>query len=134
VIFQVTSAGRLFGYRFYQSNVVLQPHWAVIGVNDPVAVLSVHHAKYVAQSVDGWQQVWIRPTVKLVPGVNYRLAVLFPQGNYFRQNNGLTASPVTHNGISFIQSFQTTSLEPITAGVTINLNANGVDVLFQSDT
>lgn len=75
---------------------------------------------------NNWLQCWIRPVLTL-PADQYQVAVLV-NTDYQRTNTAL-ASPVTHNGITFKHSWQTTSVYPPGATLTLNTNANGVDIL-----
>lgn len=93
------------------------------GINQPT--ISFNHA--FTPTVDWWQ-AWIRPRFKMTAGVEYRFAVL-NFSSYGRTNSALV-SPVTHNQMQFVQSFQSTASMVETASLTMNNNANGSDLLF----
>jgi hypothetical protein len=58
---------------------------------------------------------------------------MFLPGGYFRTNNALVGGAVTNNGITLIQGWQSTALFPFNTSLTLNANANAVDILFQPD-
>jgi hypothetical protein len=61
------------------------------------------------------------------------LGAMFLPGGYFRTNNALVGGAVTNNGITLIQGWQSTALFPFNTSLTLNANANAVDILFQPD-
>jgi hypothetical protein len=132
VTFNVAVAGRLFGFRAYLLTGVFAPAWGVLWDTTTGSIVYARH--FFQQSVAPgpiWYQQWMRPTLRMVLGHNYRLAVLMG-GQYARQNAALVG-PVTHTNIQFVNSFQSTAIEPHQATIVTNTNANGVDVLFQPD-
>ena len=106
--------------------------WALLW--DNTALHGVCSAMFFDETVPAtfWQQVWIRPVRRVVVGDTYKLAVL-ATGQFFRTTNALGAGQVTNNGIGFQNGFQSTSIDPTSVALTLNTNANGVDVLFVAD-
>lgn len=127
-------AGRVAGFRFY-----------VPTGNDGAMRCSLwdfplttqHRAAWARERSDtsgpGWQQVWFPKWLRVtLDPFEYRVAVLFPSGGFFRNNTVLGGS-VVHNNIRYVASFQSTSLVPELAAISTNTNANAVDVLFYPD-
>lgn len=85
-----------------------------------------------AAATPKWHHLWFGKPIRIVVGDTYRLAAVFVGGGFYRTNAALT-SPVTRNGIQFLNSWQTTSLDIGNAILTTNTNANALDVLFQAD-
>jgi hypothetical protein len=84
-------------------------------------------------SPNDWSQTWLRPWLRIDTSHTYYVMQQFSVGLYFRNTNALAGGPVTRNGITFQQSFQTTQLYPLKTAPTLNSNANAIDVLFQAD-
>jgi hypothetical protein len=90
------------------------------------------HFKMATAAVDQWNQCFFNPWFRVEIDREYYLAVLYPLGNFFRQNSVLTSS-VRHNNIDFVHGFQSTSLGIADATITENTNANAVDIIFYPD-
>jgi hypothetical protein len=80
----------------------------------------------------GFHNLWFGKPFRITVGDTYRLGVLYVGGGFYRTNSAL-ASAVTRNGITFVSSFQLTTLDLANATTTDNTNANAVDVLFLPD-
>jgi hypothetical protein len=52
------------------------------------------------------------------------------QYSAFGRQTGALASPITRGHITFLESFQSTAIDPVSSLSTFNTNANGVDALF----
>lgn len=128
VTFEVTERKKLQGFRLYTNpQTDVNNHWALLwDMNTP---LWCARSWYPLNSNNGafWFQTWVTSRIFLETTSTYRLAVLL-HTQYFRQNTALV-TPVTHNGITYIGSFQTTSIDPTLATISGNTNANGVDIL-----
>lgn len=79
----------------------------------------------------GWRQAWIHPTYRVNTSLTYRLIIAVI--SYYYRNVGGLSSPVTRNGIKFMNSFVSTNLSPIAVPPTTTSDTNAVDVLFQPD-
>lgn len=132
ITFWITVPGRIFGFREYVVAGQDGNSRVFLWTPEPITQRSYVFRPRVT-GANGWQQCWIQPTYRPPINTDLRLAVLYPAGQYFRQVNALSPSPITRNGIQFRQGWQTTSLVPETATLTTNLNANGIDILFQPD-
>lgn len=130
--FQVAGAGRLFGLRAYYSNPDQTPTVGIVW--DTASHLPIAAGLFWqgAAPATGWLQCWLRPTRRLVTSHSYRMAVLMPT-RYFRSTTAIPGGGVTQNGITLIESFQSTSISPAFNPPTANANRNGVDILFQAD-
>ncbi len=130
--FQLGRTGRIAGMRQWVESGVSSVRWGLIWNSTTGKLLTVAAFRSdVALPVNAWYQTWFRPWVRINTSDNYRIAVLMYTG-YHRTGAALVV-PVTHNGVQFISSFQTTALDPVAAAITTNTNANGVDILFQQD-
>lgn len=129
--FQVTHAGRLFGASIYMEVGSALPRWLLVWNFTTSKIVSAYKFRDDVTPKTGWMNSWIRPTVRLNTSDTFRVAVL-KNTSYRRTLNALT-SPVTHGNIKFINGFSTSTLNPILASFATAPNANGVDVLYQSD-
>jgi len=136
VDFELLVPGRIAGFRLYQQAGNSGTHFAAL-MN--LQVLPVGQLQAIAKFEDngapstGWYQAWFHPWFRPQTNQDYRLAVYFGFSGFFRQNNALAAGDVAHNGISFINSWQSTALGIFSAAPTTNKNANAIDILFQPD-
>jgi hypothetical protein len=133
--FEVLVAGRINGFRLYRQAADSSTHYALLfGLQVQPGRLWVAKA-FVddTAAASGWQNAWIRPWFRPDPNTDYRLAIFFEAGKFFRQTNALGSGAVAHNNISFIHGWQNASLDIFSAGATVNSNANAVDILFQPD-
>ena len=129
-----TANGRIFGFRYYRDPIVLNSRQVLFFDYSNGNFLGACSFKEVAWSANGWQNVWVRPSIRVSSSVDrYRLAVLFWGAHYFRSNTALSGGPVTHNAIQMIDGWQTTNADPASATLSTNTNVNAVDVLFQPD-
>jgi hypothetical protein len=129
--FQVTVPGRIFGARVYVDTADTLDHWAILWNQDIPQGLAAKAMTGIQKATPGWQQLWFRPTIRVATGVNYAL-VWNMRSAYYRTTGNL-ASPVTHGNISYVKGFQTTSIDPLEASLSLVSNSNGVDLLFQAD-
>jgi hypothetical protein len=137
VRFRTTVAGRIAGFRFYDgfvaggNNSMLCQLWTW---GTPRQALRTAPFFWHAGSVGAmWHQKWFRPWFRPTIGDDYLILVLFPGGAFYRTNTALASPPVTHNGISFMSSTQTTALDQNASTLAENTNANAVDILFYPD-
>lgn len=134
VTFSLLVAGRIAGIRFYVAtgNDAAQ-RCSLFDFPVTTEHRCVWARERVSKAAAGWQQVWFRPWLRVtLDPYQYRAAVLFPAGGFFR-NNAVLGGPIVHNNIQFANSFQSTSLIPELAAITTNTNANGIDILFYPD-
>jgi hypothetical protein len=132
VTFKLTALGRIAGMRMYIPSGETAPAWGVIyDLNNFSPLRAVVFRQDVTPPVNGWMNAWFRPWLRINTTDSYR--VMIQQGGGYSRTNTALASTVTHNHVSFLNSFQSTSLYPPGATITTNTNANGVDVLFQPD-
>lgn len=132
ISFDVTVPGRLAGFRAFidatENGNSVARLWYPDGQENLVAC--IFHKR--ATTGNQWHQTWFRPWIRLTPGQECRFAVMFPHGRFYRNTSGLPA-PVTHNHLTFNNGFQTTSLVPDIAALTLTTNANAIDLLFYPD-
>jgi hypothetical protein len=127
-----TVPGRIFGFSIYVLAGTGNDHWVVFSDTSSQTLYVVKHWKdFTIGASDRWLNTWIHPTFRVDTTLTYRVAILTGTA-YFRWGSRL-ASPRTQNHITFLNGFQTTSIDPNAASPTFNTNANGVDVLFQPD-
>ena len=125
-------AGRIMGLAIFLDASDNTQHWAILEDHTLQSTRAARSFFPIQQGASaGWRNLWLRPSIRVIVGHQYRLHCL-TNGSYHRQNAALT-SPVTHNNLQFINSFQTTAIDPVVVTITTNTNANGVDVLFQAD-
>lgn len=129
--FTMTAEGWIEGIRWFVDSSEDGNYVAQLWDKDSFVILAAVAGRVRATSGNAWQQAWIRPRVHVTVGPVYRLAVRFDHGKFYRQNSLLT-SQVTRNNIGFQNGFQSTALDPDGATLTLNSNANGIDVLFRS--
>lgn len=129
---QFTVDGIVAGFRAFRPGGMAGPY-AIFWSNEGPELLVAYTFKDVAITPDTWQNLWFRPYLRIDTAKTYRLAVMYPGGQYSRQTGILTVPGVVHNQIRFTLGFQTTSLYPPTATISTNTNANGVDALFYPD-
>lgn len=128
--FAVSAAGRLCGFRYYGANAQPQDFWALFWDQTNGKLLRAVAFSEAGSNAAGWQQVWFHPFYRLSASLTYRLAIEYPATGYYRQNTALAAGFVTHSGIQYQNGFQSTAINPVAAAITLNTNANGVDVLY----
>jgi hypothetical protein len=130
--FKLTVAGRLCGMRQWIPSGVSVVRWGILWNSSTGKILRAYDFNgAVTLPSNNWMNLWFRPWVRINTTDNYRVAMLVGTA-YHRTNTALTV-PVTNNGIQFISSFQSTTIDVVAATLTTNTNANGVDVLFQAD-
>ena len=130
--FQFASAGKILGLRAYNRGTDVKHCMANIWQfsPNPLRLLHAHHFRDGSYASLAWSQMWLRPYLPVVTGHTYRVAIL-RLSNYGVTSGALT-SPVTNNGIIFMQSWSTTATMPITASLTPVTDAYGIDILFQA--
>ena len=131
VTLQFTANGRVFGFRQAASQGDLKHGFFLLWDTQPL----LHSAKDMRDvgwpfSV-AWKQTWIHPSYRVDTTKTYRLAVM-TNTVYFNTPGGLS-SAVTVGHIKFLNSFQTTLVNPMFGTITTNTDLNGVDVLFSPD-
>lgn len=138
VQFRVTTPGKASGFRFYDGSAqpeatlfVLMEYAQTIGGGTTQRLpLAAKWFTWKSGAMTlGWHQCWFRPHVALATGKDYIVAALFIGGGLYRTGAAL-ASSVTHNNIQFENGFQSTALDISSATLTLNNNANGVDILY----
>lgn len=129
--FVVTVDGWIEGFRFFVDNSEDGNYVGQLWDKDTFVILGAVGARVRATTGNAWQQVWIRPRIPVSTASVYRVAFRYDHGKFYRQNTLLT-SQVTRNNIGFQNGFQSTALDPDGASITLNSNANGIDVLFRS--
>lgn len=128
-----TVAGRVQGLRFYDawggegSTILGLIDWATPRMH---RMFTRYHQR--AAHAAQWNQAWIHPNFRPVVNQDYAVVALYIGGGFYRTNTAL-ASAVTRTGITFVSSFQSTSLDLPAASFAENTNANAVDVLFLPD-
>lgn len=136
VRFRVTVPGRINGFRFYDSFGIGAANQTIFQLMDWATTRLIYVAESFqapsANTAAQWNQKWFRPWFRPVVGHDYLLTALYIGGGFFRTNSSLT-TPVTHNNITFVSSFQSTALDMSSASLTELTNANAVDILFQGD-
>ena len=130
--FGVEVPGRLAGFRAYINSGEDGNSEAKIWIPGIATNLQVVQFGIRATSGNQWHQAWFRPWVRLSTTETYRFAMIFPHGKFWRTNNALT-SAVRHGNITFNKGFQTTSLTPELATISLVANANAVDILYYED-
>lgn len=130
--FGVEVPGRINGVRCFLDQSQDGGYWCICWNKVTVEVIFAYKFRMRPTGTYAWHNTWIRPWIRPNPANVHMLAVLFPAGLYFRNNSALT-SDVTRNNITFQKGFQSTSISPPTATITLNNNANAIDVLFQPD-
>lgn len=121
--------GWIYGLAFYCASGVIGDQWAAVwgtGGN----VLGIAKIINPLAAGDVWLRAWLRPRVRLFAGDVVRMGV--QTGGGYKRNNGALTSGVQHGHITFLSSFQTTSLWPPGVTPTSNTNANGIDFLFST--
>ena len=130
-IFQLNAAGRLFGLRMWRPASDVQAHWAhVIDASNDQLLRSACFMDVAQGATAGWQQLWLRPVLRMDTSKAYRIYVAYPGGNGYRITNG--SGGVNHNGIIYHNGFQQTGFDP-TVSPSTNSHANGVDLLVYFD-
>jgi len=133
VALKFTAAGRVAGFRAYDSTGSSLQTVTCLLIDDTLSAATIKAVgimRYGPGLTARWHQTWFRPWTRITVGNTYRLAVLYVGGGLFRTNNSLNSGPVTHNNIQFVNSFQSTALDLAGASLTLNTNANAVDLLF----
>ncbi len=126
--FQITKAGRIFGARVYLQAGDTWRHWCILEDRSTSDIVAARCYASVAQGPsDGWRNVWFHPVVQVAVGDDYYCWNLC-RGVYFR-SVGALGVPVERNNILYINSMQTTSIDPTSITPTMNTNANGVDLI-----
>jgi hypothetical protein len=137
VRFHCTVAGRILGFRFYDSwssgapaqySICQLMDWATPRLLHRVGSIQPPAVNVAAK----WNQIWVRPWFRITPNHDYYVVAFYIGGGIYRTNSILT-SPVTHGDITFVSSSQTTVNDVVDASLSENTNANAVDILFQSD-
>lgn len=138
VSIKFTVPGRVFGLQLYDASAGTSPFFGSTymvlisdgpGAGDKWTMAGLSFGGTVAAK---WHHLWLPKPYRVVTTDTYRLAGVFLGGGFYRTNAALT-SAVTRNGIQFLSSWQTTSLDIGNATLTTNTNANALDVLFQAD-
>lgn len=127
VQFDLAAPTRVWGMRVFMTGPSSLYRWALIWsfTTSELFAMKLFHTNPGIRP-NNWLQCWIRPVLNL-PADQYQLAVVV-NSDYGRQNSAL-GSPVTRNGITFKHSWQSTTVYPPSATLTLNTNANGVDIL-----
>lgn len=133
---QFTVAGRVYGAQMYDATGIAPAGWTTVafGSADPeypdeIGIRSICLAP--SQSAK-FHHLWFAKPIRVNTSDTYRVMAYYLGGGFFRTNNALT-SAVTRNGVKFLGSYQSTSLQTSFGTVTLNTNANAVDVLFLPD-
>jgi hypothetical protein len=136
LVVRFPAAGRVFGLQFYGGTDAGAGNYTLgficpqgIGYPDKLAI---HGYTSPSDATARFQHLWLPRAFRVGTTEDYRMAVLYRGGGFFRTNNVLT-TPVTRNGVTLVNGFQSTALDVISASVTVNANANAIDVLFQPD-
>lgn len=131
IFFTVTAALRIAGFRVYSPGSRTGNRFAMLWNQTDDSIMSVYCWKDgTSPASPSWEQAWCRPWQHCVTGKTYGLAVRNDQ-DYYR-HNAFLGTPVTVGKITFVSSFQSTAIDPMTVSLTTNTNANGVDVLYYS--
>lgn len=125
--FSVTTPTFLWGFRTYQNstsyNAIMALCWDI--TTDTLVAIQPFFQN-AGLRPNNWLQNWIGKRIRLTTD-QYALGVLSPSG-YGRNVNALT-SPVTRNGITLTNSWQSTNIYPPATSLVFNKNANSVDIL-----
>lgn len=135
-VFRITVPGRIAGLRLWDATNAAPASSLAMLLDDsfqPSLYAGVRGIQMAANQAAKWHQIWFRPWYRPAVGVDLFTVAMYVGGGFFRNNNALSAGPVTRNGIQFRNSFQSTALDLTNATPTLNLNANAVDVLFYPD-
>jgi hypothetical protein len=130
---KVNVPGRIMGFRQYRIGTE-PPHirFALLGLNPSHLLACKGFFDGTAPASNAWLQTWLRGAFRPVVGTIYDLVVLYGSGNYFRTNAALVA-PVTHGNITYSNGYVISNINALEVALTLNTNANGVDILFQPD-
>lgn len=128
VAFQVTVDGWLYGLSHYWPVNHPARHAYCVNINNSDDYRVVDNFGGPPKTLPKWQNTWFRKRMALTAGTTYRAGML-QWIQYNRLTGGLTA-PVTRGHITFLNSFQSTGINPIDVAPTTNSNQNGIDVLF----
>lgn len=124
--------GRVAGFRAYINNGQDGNSHAVLWNGNTFELLAAARFRIRATTGNQWHQAWFRPWVRINTSDFFNFAVLYPVGQKFQTTNALT-STVNHNGIEFNNGFTSTNASVYTATLTLNANAQAVDLLFVPD-
>lgn len=126
--FTTSVAGRVNGFRTYLgSGQSLNGLAAIWDANTGQLYRCVALSGYNG-GTGGWAQVWMRPWFYWATSVGLRVGVLM-QNEYSRHATFL-GTGLTHGNITFLNSWQSTSITPWGTTLTTNANANGIDLLY----
>lgn len=132
-VFQVDTPGRLFGFRYYRLAGNSNGPWAVFWDTSALKLICAKSFFDAPPAANGWQQTWIRPTIRLDDTHFYNLAIL-GASQYFRFTNHLpSGGNIDNNHIQMYNGFTVNTADPTAASLTLTQHANGVDLLFQPD-
>lgn len=128
-----TAPGRVMGFRAYRdansSNSGQVLFWDTAGI-----MLGAVMLKDVLITPSArWQNVWVRPSIRISTSADYHLGVMFQGAHYYRRNTYLSGGPVAVGHITVENGWQSTTADVTHATPSYNTNANAVDVLFQPD-